>query len=201
MAFQLATNLNLGAQLPLDARSVVANQTERNALVASGKAYAGLIVYVTGENKYYYYNTGNQWVDFGSSQNLVYATGDQTISGVKNFISRPTINGTGVLLSGESYSIIEINYNYFSNNITLGSNYINLGNSATGITANLPVVVSGVNYIVKNLNTGIITLTGSNLIDGYTNLKLYKNESAHLLGVNNIGYTGWVTLNTNGGIS
>jgi hypothetical protein len=32
----------------------------------------------------------------------IYATGDQTISGVKNFSSRPTVNGTGVLLSGEA---------------------------------------------------------------------------------------------------
>jgi hypothetical protein len=28
-------------------------------------------------------------------------TGDQTVSGIKNFASRPTVNGTGVLLSGE----------------------------------------------------------------------------------------------------
>ena len=31
-------------------------------------------------------------------------TGDQTISGVKTFASRPTVNGTGVLLSGEAIS-------------------------------------------------------------------------------------------------
>ena len=38
-------------------------------------------------------------------QNLpIYATGDQNISGVKNFYSRPTVNGTGVLLSGEASS-------------------------------------------------------------------------------------------------
>lgn len=32
-------------------------------------------------------------------------TGDQTISGVKDFVSRPTVNGTGVLLSGEAVSL------------------------------------------------------------------------------------------------
>lgn len=31
----------------------------------------------------------------------IYATGNQTVSGVKNFTLRPTINGTGVLLIGE----------------------------------------------------------------------------------------------------
>lgn len=40
----------------------------------------------------------------GSSDNSVLLTGDQNISGVKNFYSRPTVNGTGVLLSGEAYS-------------------------------------------------------------------------------------------------
>jgi hypothetical protein len=37
-----------------------------------------------------------------TAPNLVYNTGDQTVSGVKNFTSRPTVNGTGVLLSGEA---------------------------------------------------------------------------------------------------
>jgi hypothetical protein len=34
--------------------------------------------------------------------NLVYNTGTQTISGLKTFATRPQVNGTGVLLSGES---------------------------------------------------------------------------------------------------
>ncbi len=37
-------------------------------------------------------------------ENLVYTTGDQNISGVKNFSQRPTVNGTEVLLSGEIQS-------------------------------------------------------------------------------------------------
>jgi hypothetical protein len=32
----------------------------------------------------------------------IYATGNQTINGVKSFTSRPIVNGTGVLLSGEA---------------------------------------------------------------------------------------------------
>lgn len=89
MAFQLATNLDLGAQLPLDTRTVVADQVGRNGLVTSGKAHPGLVVYVTSENKYYYYNNSNAWAEFGTStpniENLVYATGNQTISGKKTF--------------------------------------------------------------------------------------------------------------------
>ena len=34
---------------------------------------------------------------------FVNTTGNQTVNGVKNFTSRPTVNGTGVLLSGEAY--------------------------------------------------------------------------------------------------
>jgi hypothetical protein len=83
----------------------VFNQTERNALVTSNKVYAGIIVYVTGENKYYYYSTGNQWIEFGSLQDLVYTSGNQTISGIKSFTTRPTVNGTGVLLSGEAAQV------------------------------------------------------------------------------------------------
>lgn len=35
----------------------------------------------------------------------VLLTGNQTISGVKAFVSRPTVNGTGVMLSGEAVSV------------------------------------------------------------------------------------------------
>ena len=104
-------------------------------------------------------------------------------------------------LLGRAAQVDNTNYHYFTTNITLDNNYINLANSTSGITATLPPIASGRNYIVKNLNTGTLTVTGSATIDGNPNLKLYKNESAHLLGVNNVGFTGWVTLNTNPGAS
>lgn len=44
-------------------------------------------------------------------ETTVRTTGDQTISGIKNFVVRPNVNGTGILLSGEgtssSYTIID----------------------------------------------------------------------------------------------
>lgn len=43
---------------------------------------------------------------FITSQNVVYATGDQTISGLKDFVSRPTVNTVPVLLSGEVNTVI-----------------------------------------------------------------------------------------------
>ena len=40
-----------------------------------------------------------------SAPNLIFNTGDQTLSGIKNFAFRPTVNGTGVLLIGEASSV------------------------------------------------------------------------------------------------
>ena len=42
--------------------------------------------------------TGN----FAVNSQVIFITGNQDVSGVKNFYSRPTVNGTGVLLSGEA---------------------------------------------------------------------------------------------------
>ena len=40
--------------------------------------------------------------DKASLNSAVFATGDQTISGIKTFASKPTVNGTPVLISGEA---------------------------------------------------------------------------------------------------
>lgn len=48
---------------------------------------------------------GNLLIDNVFANNLVYNTGDQAISGLKNFVTRPQVNGTGVLLSGEAASL------------------------------------------------------------------------------------------------
>ena len=53
------------------------------------------------------------------ASNLIYNTGNQNVSGVKNFYSRPTVNNTGVLLSGEAVatpSIFEYSVSYQSPN-------------------------------------------------------------------------------------
>lgn len=55
-----------------------------------------------GQSSEYYHLTQNQYDNAVYRYDLpVYQTGDQTISGVKTFIDRPTVNGIGVLLSGE----------------------------------------------------------------------------------------------------
>jgi len=86
-------------------------------------------------------------------------------------------------------------YYLFSNNgITLTDQVINLANSTTGITVYLPAVTSGRNYTIKNINIGTVTITGSNTIDNSGSINISQNESANLLGINSIGYTGWITI-------
>jgi len=165
---------------------VSGNLTVNNTgVLLSGDAATPANLFTTGSTLNTKINNLSGYIN-STSSNIVFTTGNQVASGTKTF------------------DIIEIrntNYNYFITNITLDNNYINLANSTSGITATLPSIASGRNYIVKNLNTGTLTVTGSVSIDGNVNLKLYKNESAHLLGVNNVGFTGWVTLNTNPGAS
>jgi hypothetical protein len=170
---------------------------------------------------------------------FVYTTGAQTISGNKDFGSRPTVNGTGVLLSGEAAQVdltstirttgdqnisglktftdtgafnnIQINnklvtsYNYVTGGIFYFDNSsFSIINSSLSTTGILPSnITSGINYYVKNLNTGILTITGSGqrTIDGFLEIDLYQNDSVNLLGINNIGYTGWISTIANGGVS
>ena len=51
-----------------------------------------------------------------SAQNAVLTTGDQNIFGIKNFITRPTVNGTGVLLSGEGNFLVDLSNYYTKDN-------------------------------------------------------------------------------------
>jgi hypothetical protein len=55
-------------------------------------------------------------------ESLVYTTGDQTISGLKTFVERPQVNGTGVLLSGEAAGSANFQYLPVTGNTNLLSN-------------------------------------------------------------------------------
>jgi hypothetical protein len=65
-------------------------------------------------------------------QNLpVFATGNQTISGIKNFTNPPTVNNTGVLLSGQNSFII----NLFNTSDTQSAGHNYFGNIAAAFNA------------------------------------------------------------------
>ena len=133
-----------------------------------------------------------------SAPNLVYNTGNQTISGVKTFTE--TVSFGTLQINNKKLSSYSLN----SNNFIFDNNYLNFANSSSNITGTLPSnIISGTNYYAKNLNNGILLITGSGqrTIDGFTTLNLYKNESVQLVGVNSAGYIGWVTISADGGIS
>jgi hypothetical protein len=87
-----------------------------------------------------YIRKNNAWEKVITDRfNPVYTTGNQTISGTKNFTTRPTVNGSGVLLNGEvinksNYFIL--NFGHTSDQPTASShNYFaphNLGYNASG---------------------------------------------------------------------
>ena len=130
--------------------------------------------------------------------NLVYNTGNQIINGTKTFTETGSFNTLEITNKKLS------SYNYLNSNFTFDNIYINIVNSSNNVIGTLPsAITSGINYYVKNLNNGILLITGSSqrTIDGFSTVNLYKNESLQLLGVNNIGYTGWVTLSADNGVS
>lgn len=61
---------------------------------------------------------------------IVYTTGDQTVSGIKNFISLPTVNNTGVLLSGQNVFVLQGGTTQSTTSI--GDNYIALAGAHIG---------------------------------------------------------------------
>ena len=167
---------------------------------------------ITGTNLVY--NTGSQTIDgaktftsivnanitgnAGSVTNGVYITGSQTIGGLKTFSDTGSFNTLEITNKKIS------SYSYNSTNFAFSNNYLNLANSSNSLTGTLPnPIISGMNYYVKNLNTGVLMITGagSRTIDGFANVSLYKNDSLQLLGVNNIEYTGWATISADGGVS
>lgn len=72
MGIVLGSNFTVNTNLPLDDRIIVADLTERDALVA-GRRYEGLIVYVISEQKSYQLQAGItnvDWVEFGAGGDL-----------------------------------------------------------------------------------------------------------------------------------
>ena len=135
--------------------------------------------------------------------NLVYNTGDQNISGVKNFASRPTVNGTGVLLIGEASAITlpsTIVYTTGDQIISGNKTFVNnVAISGTGIFSSVKV-----SNIDKLLLSGIdVVISGNSSVNVYN--QIYISGNPVLTGVipttqtiSNVVYTtGNQTINGN----
>ena len=73
-------NLNAGfkliAESPLDVRSVVDTEAEKQALITAHAAYTGMIVYVKESKRTYQYNSDGTWEFFTKGKEYVHPTGD-----------------------------------------------------------------------------------------------------------------------------
>jgi len=112
----------------------------------------------------------------GVWEEVITNNGNQTISGVKTFASRPTVNGTGVLLSGD-IPYVQTN-SYFYVDATRTDSYIENGNilypyktlsSAYNAAKNIasfnnPTYITLLSPIAENLtiDKGYINLVGNN---------------------------------------
>jgi tRNA G37 N-methylase TrmD len=98
---------------------------------------------------------------------VVYTTGNQTISGVKTFASRLTVNGTGVLLNGEAYpsnnpsgfltGVDLSSYATISNLATTGSTLTTQINNLSGVsvlTYGNQTISGDKNFVGQNLSFG-----------------------------------------------
>ena len=75
-----------------------------------------------------------------SSSNIVFTTGSQTISGLKNFATRPTVNGVGVLLSGEAANFAgDIGIYNYKANINYDNQYLRQESTLNGQELNFPL--------------------------------------------------------------
>ena len=79
------------------------------SLIRKNQLHPDIADLISGYGDVFFINSGdleNRLSTFSpqiilTGQNVVYSTGNQTISGVKNFASRPTFNGSGLALTGE----------------------------------------------------------------------------------------------------
>ena len=187
-------------------------------LAATGSANLTRINSLSGTLTNDYYLKSNP-SGFITSENVVYTTGNQTISGSKTFaassyvfsganviftnntgivsgewrfVNRPTVNGTGVVLSGEAAtpqnlattgSTLVISINSLSG--TLTGNYATITNLATTgstLATNLASTGSTLNTKIDNLS-GYVNSTSSNIVFTTGNQTVSGNK---IFGINNI---------------
>jgi len=120
---------------------------------------------------------------FGASVNAlntyaVLTTGNQSISGVKTFASRPTVNGTGVLLSGEAASLpTTIVYTTGNQTVSGTKSFSGVVNINSGTFLTRPTV-NGTGVLLSgeaaSLPTTIVYTTGNQAISG--NKDFYGDE-------------------------
>ena len=127
------------------------------------------------------YEAANQFTASLTGQNVVYTTGDQNISGLKSFATRPQVNGTGVLLIGEATAGGTVtNVVYTTGNQTIAglknfTGTLQFSGNAVATATNLASTGSTLQANINNLGTtyatvGNLASTGSTLQTSINNL-------------------------------
>lgn len=112
------------------------------------------------------------------------------------------LRGVGFSFGGSTETAIN-DFNYLTGvNNNLGNIYLNIINYGGFSNAKLPDLTNGARINIKKLNSGILNISGelNVLIDGEKSLILAEDESIELLGVKNSMYSGWISINSNGGV-
>lgn len=129
-------------------------------------------------------------------ENVVYTTGNQEISGVKNFSAKPTFSGIEFLLSGDAYGVNNpsgfITENQLQNYLT---GFIT-ENDLTGITG---YITSPIKKFIFDIETGINLFTGT-FITPFNDEPVITasiqstGEYQYLINFNQINSTGFVAI-------
>jgi hypothetical protein len=108
-----------------------------------------------------------------TANNIIYNTGDQTISGIKTFTSRLTVNGTGVLLSGDTIFFVATGENvvYTSGNQTISGiktfNSLRIEPSSKAFTIGTGLNINSESGIVR-INTNLTSSNGAGFVYALT---------------------------------
>ena len=109
------------------------------------------------------------------ARNLLYNSGNQNISGIKNFASRPTVNGTGVLLIGEASSAILPNtIVYTTGDQIISGNKTFINSIVVSGTGNFNAVK--ISSIDRLFLSGVdVVITGNSSINVYNQIYISGN--------------------------
>jgi len=193
MSINIASNFNLFAGLPLDARGVVADITARNA-IAAGQRYDGMIVYVVASNDTYQLQggiTNTDWVVWGGGTIYAFLNGLTDTAGTVRL---------GGALTGSTTITTSGNELWINSSIAIGSNtdadntLITIKNGAVGT---VPALQWKANYI----GTTQDALVMSGPLNVGMNLSVYsEGREANLEAMNDtLNYGCGLTLGLRGG--
>lgn len=162
MAIPIASNFQLAARLPLDSRYIVNNDI---SLTGIPNQYSGMIAYSVSSKKLFYLENiePQSWKMLGEVDysNIVTITGNQTISGNKNFSGRLQLaNSQGIVFhdsNNRNYGLSGINSNLYGTGLSIISQnqevmrLLNNGNIALDDFDNLPAAAQNNKYKIFHM--------------------------------------------------